>query len=67
MYLTRHLTAGGACWALDGRYLPAAFTLDLLLQLPAEDVRFLEGLPRGEEAEGSLQPRRSFAGGGPAG
>ena len=55
MYLTRHLTADGARWALDGRYLPAAFTLDLLLQLPAEDVsRFLEGLPRGEEAEGSL-------------
>ena len=45
MYLSRHLTEGGARWALDGRYLPAAFDLDLLLELPAADVpRFLEGL-----------------------
>jgi 2-dehydro-3-deoxy-D-arabinonate dehydratase len=57
MYLTRHATAEGARWALDGHYLPAAFTLDLPLQLPAGDLqRFLEGLPRGEAAEGSLLP-----------
>jgi 2-dehydro-3-deoxy-D-arabinonate dehydratase len=55
MYLSRHLTPDGARWALDGRYLPAAFALDLLLELPAGDVsRFLEGLPRDEEAEGPL-------------
>src|ERR671915_1600778 len=57
MYLSRHSTDGGARWALDGHYLPAAFTLDLPLQLPAGDFqRFLEGLPRGEAAEGSLLP-----------
>jgi 2-dehydro-3-deoxy-D-arabinonate dehydratase len=57
MYLSRHLTARGARWALDGRYLPAAFTLDLLLEPPAEDViPLLEGLPRGEAAGDSLLP-----------
>jgi 2-dehydro-3-deoxy-D-arabinonate dehydratase len=57
MYLSRHATTEGARWALDGRYLPAAFTLDLPLQLPAGDFqRFLEGLPRGEAAEGVLLP-----------
>ena len=57
MYLSRHLTARGARWALDGRYLPAAFTLDLLLEPPAEDViPLLEGLPRGETAEDPLLP-----------
>ena len=57
MYLSRHHTASGARWALDGRYLPGAFTLDLLLQSPAADtVSLLEGLPRGEAAEGPLLP-----------
>ena len=57
MYLSRHLTARGIRWALDGRYLPAAFTLDLLLEPPAEDViPLLEGLPRGETAEDPLLP-----------
>jgi len=55
MYLSRHLTAGGARWALDGRYLPAAFTLELLLQSPAADVvPLLEHLPSGETAEEAL-------------
>src|SRR3712207_5372654 len=57
MYLSRHATTEGARWALDGHYLPAAFPLDLPLQLPAGDFqRFLEGLPRGEAAEGVLLP-----------
>ena len=57
MYLSRHLTAGGPRWALDGLYLPAAFTLDLLLQSPAEDaIPLLEGLSRGETAEDPLMP-----------
>jgi 2-dehydro-3-deoxy-D-arabinonate dehydratase len=57
MYLSRHLTPDGARWALDGRYLPAAFALDLLLELPAGDVpRFLEGVPRGASAEDPLLP-----------
>jgi 2-dehydro-3-deoxy-D-arabinonate dehydratase len=57
MYLSRYRTDGGARWALDERYLPASFTLDSLLGMPAEDTRgFLESLPLGEAAEGSLLP-----------
>ena len=57
MYLSRHLTDRGARWALDGRYLPDAFTLRLLLELPAGDVPgLLEGLPRAGEAGDSLLP-----------
>lgn len=57
MYLTRHAGARGASWALDGRYLPAAFGLDLLLELPVSDVTgFLEALPLGEAAEDPLLP-----------
>ena len=56
MYLSRHRTDGGARWALDGQYLPSEFTLDLLLGLPAADVRdFLEGLSLGEAAEAPLR------------
>lgn len=36
MYLTRHAGPSGPRWTADGRGLPASFTLDLLLQLPAE-------------------------------
>src|SRR5215211_4170090 len=57
MYLSRHLTARGARWALDGRYLPTAFTLDLLAESPAGDIpTFLGSLPRGEVAEEPLLP-----------
>jgi 2-dehydro-3-deoxy-D-arabinonate dehydratase len=57
MYLSRHLTTYGARWALDGHYLPAAFTLDLLLQSPAGNAQeLLESMPRGEAAEGTLLP-----------
>ncbi len=59
MYLSRHAAAGarGARWALDGRYLPAAFGLDLLLELPVADVPgFLEALPLSETAEDPLLP-----------
>ena len=57
MYLSRHLADGGARWALDGRYLPAAFTLDLLLELPAGDVpRLLGSLPLAGTAGDPLLP-----------
>ena len=57
MYLSRHLTARGALWALDVRYLPDAFTLDLLLELPAADAAgFLESLPLAGAAEEPLLP-----------
>ncbi len=57
MYLTRHETSRGPRWALDGRYLPAAFTLDLLLELPAGDVAgFFEALTPAGTAEDALLP-----------
>jgi 2-dehydro-3-deoxy-D-arabinonate dehydratase len=57
MYLSRHLTARGARWALDGRYLPDAFTLELLLELPAGDVHdLLESLSLAGTAEDPLLP-----------
>ena len=57
MYLSRHFTARGARWALDGRYLPTAFTLDLLAESPAGDIpAFLGSLPSGEAAEDPLLP-----------
>jgi 2-dehydro-3-deoxy-D-arabinonate dehydratase len=55
MYLSRHLTADGARWALDGRYLPDALTLELLLELPAGDAPdLLESLPLAGAADGPL-------------
>jgi 2-dehydro-3-deoxy-D-arabinonate dehydratase len=43
MYLSRHRTAGGVRWALDGHYLPQDFTLERLLEFRATGVRgFLE-------------------------
>lgn len=50
MYLTRHRVGGEGRWALDGRYLPAHFTLSLLLELPAGGGLDLVGsIPAGEE------------------
>ena len=34
IYLTRHQTADGPRWALEGNFLPRQFTLSLLLELP---------------------------------
>ncbi|MEZ4728450.1 MAG: fumarylacetoacetate hydrolase family protein [Caldilineaceae bacterium] len=34
MQLTRHQTAAGPCWALDGQLLPPGLTLSALLSLP---------------------------------
>ena len=38
MYLSRHAGPAGPRWAVDGLGLPAAFTLDLLLQIPADSA-----------------------------
>ena len=55
MYLTRHQTPAGPRWALDGRFLPPAFALGLLLELPASAAAdLLAALPAGEPAEGEL-------------
>jgi 2-dehydro-3-deoxy-D-arabinonate dehydratase len=57
MYLTRHPTDTGPRWALDGQLLPAAFTLDLLLELPASAMAgFLAAVPRSETAPADLLP-----------
>jgi 2-dehydro-3-deoxy-D-arabinonate dehydratase len=57
MYLSRHRAATGPRWALDGRYLPQDFTLDLLLEVPAADVRrFLEEQSLEAETEDTLLP-----------
>jgi 2-dehydro-3-deoxy-D-arabinonate dehydratase len=57
MYLSRHRTATGPRWALDGSYLPPDFTLERLLEVPAADVPgFLEEQFLEDEAEGALLP-----------
>jgi 2-dehydro-3-deoxy-D-arabinonate dehydratase len=54
-YLTRHQTQAGPRWALDGRYLPAPFTLGALLAAPAASVaQTLQELLPGEAADGPL-------------
>jgi 2-dehydro-3-deoxy-D-arabinonate dehydratase len=55
MYLTRHQTADGPRWALDGSYLPIDFSLALLLQVPAASAAaLLQSLPTGPDADGPL-------------
>ena len=57
MYLSRHQTAEGPRWALEGRYLPAGFTLERLLEIPAAGVRsFLEDVGSERRAEDPLLP-----------
>jgi 2-dehydro-3-deoxy-D-arabinonate dehydratase len=54
-YLTRHQTAAGPRWALDGRYLPASFTLGELLAAPASSIGdALRQAATGEAADGPL-------------
>lgn len=54
-YLTRHVTPHGARWAVDGRWLPAAFRLGVLLQLPVAGMHAaLQALVGGETASGAL-------------
>jgi 2-dehydro-3-deoxy-D-arabinonate dehydratase len=57
MFLTRHQTADGPCWALDSKFLPRGLTLAALLALPqASLVSLLKSLPAGEAAAGELLP-----------
>ena len=57
MYLTRHLSTNGPRWALDGGFLPPAFSLELLLQLPRAGIEgFLRALPRAATVNGALLP-----------
>ena len=53
--LTRHATADGPRWALDGRYLPRAFTLSHWLGQPTSGAaEALARLPLGEAADAPL-------------
>jgi 2-dehydro-3-deoxy-D-arabinonate dehydratase len=55
MYLTRHQTAKGARWAVDGHFLPEGLELRVLLELPRQSMLGLLGdLPRAEAASGAL-------------
>ena len=54
-YLTRHQTTHGPRWAVDGRWLPPAFRLDLLLQLPASGIdALLDALVTDDAADAPL-------------
>jgi 2-dehydro-3-deoxy-D-arabinonate dehydratase len=55
MYLSRHRTAGGPRWALDGRYLPEDFALTRLSEVPTSEAGgLLEDLVTGDAAEDPL-------------
>jgi 2-dehydro-3-deoxy-D-arabinonate dehydratase len=53
--LTRHATADGPRWAIDGRYLPREFSFSHWLGLsPSEAGEALASLPRGDAADAPL-------------
>jgi 2-dehydro-3-deoxy-D-arabinonate dehydratase len=56
MYLTRHATTGGARWAANGLWLPAAITLSTLLTLPRSAMLTILAAPTQEAASGALLP-----------
>jgi 2-dehydro-3-deoxy-D-arabinonate dehydratase len=59
MYLSRHKTNHGRCWAVDGRLLPPGLTLSALLSLPASVMcTTLETIPSGAvpAADSALPP-----------
>jgi 2-dehydro-3-deoxy-D-arabinonate dehydratase len=57
MYLTRHETLRGPRWALDGKYLPPRFSLNLLLEHFANVIPLeLNSITTAEVAEDPLLP-----------
>ncbi len=57
MYLTRHATPHGACWAVDGQFLPEGLGLDTLLALPRGAMTAtLQAARTGRPAGGALLP-----------
>lgn len=57
MYLTRYQTPAGPRWAADGMFLPEAFTMRLLLELPRDTMHsVLTESITGESARGDLLP-----------
>ena len=56
-YLTQHQSSQGARWALNEKYLPTEFDLNLLMQLPQSAIAaFLDSLPLGKIADDPLLP-----------
>jgi 2-dehydro-3-deoxy-D-arabinonate dehydratase len=54
-YLTKHQSAEGSRWALDGRVLPEDFNLQRLLEVPAAAIpEFLRAIAGTEAASGPL-------------
>jgi len=57
MYLTRHQTAQGPRWALDGKFLPQQFSLGLLLELAQDAIAdLLSTVSTDQPADGPLLP-----------
>src|SRR5262245_33702125 len=57
MYLSRHHTARGPRWAIDGAFLPFDCRLGTLLQLPAVAIAdALHAITRSGTADGPLLP-----------
>ena len=59
MYLTRHKTTHGRCWAVDGQLLPPGLTLAALLSMPAAAMQTtLQAIPAGAApaADSALPP-----------
>lgn len=54
-HITRHQTADGPRWALDGQYLPQSFTLAALLAQP-RDAMTQQLQPSADAADGALLP-----------
>lgn len=55
MLLSRHLSPSGPRWAVDGRFLPSSFSLNLLLDLPAHlQVDLLNAVATANPAAGDL-------------
>ena len=55
MYLTRHQSFGGPCWAVGGHWLPDGFHLDFMLQRSIGEIRDALAHARTDEpAEGAL-------------
>lgn len=53
MLLTKHKTARGSCWAVDGLFLPASLTLTTLLEMPREKMSLvLKTLSNADPASG---------------
>jgi len=55
MDLTQYLTDSGPRWAVDGRFLPADFTLSALLQLPSsKQAKLLQESATSDSASGKI-------------